>query len=533
MADPNRPADTPVEPWRRYPLHLEDAEVPALSFERLAASPRLPREGWIKLYYDEARGRPVLIGADGSLFPIALTADTELAGIAVVAEPGAASPSDSLDVAWTDITVATGYELEYRVAVSGSFVDFPLVGAPTSATITGLDPDTTYEVRVRAVENGATGPYATTTGTTAPGLPIFQADASFIHLGDGTTVAYGVVEPAGTPVTVTRIAADTVTETVLDPGMDVTDGIATAPIAFGEAITFTGGRGTATAYDGAGNMFGMVPAYAAASTLYFTRDRSAPHDINFYVFGPGTVSLTTRAGVSIDSAVFASAGSGSFTYGSDGSYTLSTDTGALLVAFTRSASGAAVPIDQQPILPPGARLIGVPSGDGYLSATADGTLATVTRSDNVTANYVLNLNSYTPTGIGSGSLYAGPSAVAEFTGGLGTAASVADSNGVKSTPWLRSDLLGTRGRVLTPTTYFAAFAESAGTLRVWAPGDDPGVDAPSATLALTASAGAPCSKAYTNSGPALTVGSYFEADVPIGVVLEETGTDDEYVLFTV
>jgi len=67
----------------------------------------------------------------------------------------AAQPATALDVAWTAPDTRGGpaitdYDVEYRKKNGGHWLNHPFTGAATKTTLTGLSPETTYEVRVRA-----------------------------------------------------------------------------------------------------------------------------------------------------------------------------------------------------------------------------------------------------------------------------------------------------------------------------------------------------------------------------------------------
>ncbi len=92
---------------------------------------------------------------------------------AVTATPGSTT---GLSVSWTAPSNAgrpaiTDYDLQYRAGTSGAFTDGPQNVTGTSATITGLDPDTEYQVQVRAVNDEGDGAWSPSgsgrTGTAA------------------------------------------------------------------------------------------------------------------------------------------------------------------------------------------------------------------------------------------------------------------------------------------------------------------------------------------------------------------------------
>ncbi len=92
----------------------------------------------------------------------------------------------SLDVSWTAPAntgrpAITGYKVEYRAGVSGSWINHPHTGTGTTATIAGLTAATSYQVQVLAVNSDGDGPFSSpgagTTGTPANNAPVF-ADAT-------------------------------------------------------------------------------------------------------------------------------------------------------------------------------------------------------------------------------------------------------------------------------------------------------------------------------------------------------------------
>ncbi len=514
-----------ADPTTEEPILVDNCAVRTLQCYE-GAAPGPPLKGFVRIYFDAPASRLVLVDSGGEKLPIAYLSDLGGAGVVV----SVIVVSDTvLRVEWTETAVgATAYELQFRQLGAMDFVNAGSFPPGTGGyDLTGLTGSTTYEIRVRAISDFA-GPYASTTGTTAPSIPFFSTEVAYFNLGAATTAAYGAVE---TVTDVVLIGADGAVLSSLG-GMTPTSGVATTPIAFGQSVGFVGGKGVAVGYDGADNMFAMVPSFAAGLSLHFSRERFDPQTIGIHAFGACTVTLKNGSGTTVIQTDTTPAvhtfgvggGSVQFTYNGFGSYSVTSDASVLLLGFI--TSDATIPGDQMPVLPPAARLIGVPSGEAYLTAL-EATTATVTRSDAVSASYSLTPASYVPTGLGSGSLYTGASAVVDFGAALGTATSVADSNGTKAVPWYGISLLGTRGRILVPVDFAAFFAESAGTVNIYDSGGGF-----LAALPLVQGAGAPCSKAYTNNLAIIPSGAYFEADVPIGVVLQRSGSADEYASFT-
>ena len=76
----------------------------------------------------------------------------------------AAASHSSLTATWTKPTntgpAIRDYDVQYRKGTTGTFTDWPHTGIATTTTITGLEPNTSYEVQVRAKNDEATGPWS-------------------------------------------------------------------------------------------------------------------------------------------------------------------------------------------------------------------------------------------------------------------------------------------------------------------------------------------------------------------------------------
>ena len=127
----------------------------------------------------------------------------------LVAAPG--TGPGALEVRWTAATgVVTGYDVHYTSASAGAAADGAAASgsdagagwvawtgtcAPNQCTVSGLDEDTTYRVRVRAFNDVAPGPWAHGTGTTgappahAPSNLAAEAGDARIDLSWSATLA--------------------------------------------------------------------------------------------------------------------------------------------------------------------------------------------------------------------------------------------------------------------------------------------------------------------------------------------------------
>ena len=506
---------------------------PAITTDLVCDGELTPPNGKWRIFFDTDLNRLTLKDSSGLKYPIGYLGDTGPSTItSLTAEANLAGvPSEELAVSWLSNSSVDSYDVEYKLRSDQEFISQSV--NVNSIIIDGLSPNSIYDVRVRTIIDGVVGPYVTTSAFTLDNSFVQESTIAFVCLGDGATeCAYGVVENG---VEVRKILVDG-TEVTLDTSRNIVDGVNLTPISQGEAIAFYNGFGTATAYDGSGNIYGMTSTADLSTELFFTRDRNNPHEVYLYSLADCVATLSTGSGVPLGSVSLTSGTVYSISFTTvDGPFKVTNNINAPLLGFIKSAT--TTPVDQSPIPLFGDRLIGIPSAEAWISTFSEGSVIDVSRSDNVSTSFLLSTTDYVPTGLGTGSKYVGASAIAVYTppenlGGGGSVTSVADSDGTKSTPWLRTDALGTRGWILTSTTYLAIASESVGTVEVWNPGLDPFIDPPSATLSLTQTPGALCAKAYANSGLALTTGSFIRSTVPIYVVLEEDSSLDEYVMFT-
>ena len=129
--------------------------------------------------------------------------------------------TDSLDVGWTapDNTgpAIDGYDVQYREGTSGAFTPWPHTGTGTTATITGLTENTSYQVQVQATNaEGASGWSATGSGRTGVqgnNPPEFGEGSSAMrsvaeNTGAGTNVGTAVTATDGDNDTLTYSLAE-------------------------------------------------------------------------------------------------------------------------------------------------------------------------------------------------------------------------------------------------------------------------------------------------------------------------------------
>ncbi len=136
--------------------------------------------------------------------------------------PGApsvsAASSSSLTVMWSAPddggSAVTDYDVQYRAGASGDWTDGNHDGTATTATLTGLASETTYEVQVRATNEEGTGSWsdAGTGATDGNVAPAFSSPATFSAAENQTT--------AGTVLARDSDAEDDVTGYAITGGAD-------------------------------------------------------------------------------------------------------------------------------------------------------------------------------------------------------------------------------------------------------------------------------------------------------------------------
>ena len=193
--------------------------------------------------------------------------------------PSSTSPRVALDASWaapvnTGRPAISGYDLRYRKSGAPDWTDHAFTGTGTRTTLRGLDPDTAYEVQVRASNAegaggwsdpgaGATRPY---TGT------LYDPTAN----DDYATVAEGGA------VTVAVLTNDNVVEigpTNLSVGLAETPDHGAAAVNDDGAITYTH-DGSETANDSFQYRINDGAAEVDTATVYITVTETAETDTN-------------------------------------------------------------------------------------------------------------------------------------------------------------------------------------------------------------------------------------------------------------
>ena len=151
--------------------------------------------------------------------------------------------------------VITDYDVQYRAGTSGSWTDGNYTGTATTATLTGLAENTSYQVQVRATNDEGTGAWSDAgSGTTdANAAPTFTSDAAFDAAENQTE--------AGTVVAADSDVDDDITGYAITGGADM-DFFSIG--ATSGALTFD----AAPNFEDAKDIVSVDPANAAGNNQY-------------------------------------------------------------------------------------------------------------------------------------------------------------------------------------------------------------------------------------------------------------------------
>jgi len=123
-------------------------------------------------YYWKVVGKTMAnVTATGAVWSFT-TSGTEAAPAAPTGLTAIAASPTQINLTWNDVTNDSGYRMERSPAPGGPWVEIAsLPQNTTSYPSTGLNPQTTYFYRVRAVNTGGFSPYSELAGATTPATP--------------------------------------------------------------------------------------------------------------------------------------------------------------------------------------------------------------------------------------------------------------------------------------------------------------------------------------------------------------------------
>ncbi len=167
----------------QYVILGKDAATPAWWWIRFSNTVT----GWVDAAQMQTHG-------EISHVPVVGTAPTAVHNLTVTATDPTALHTD-----WqapTGIGDATSYDVRYRIQDAAAWTTHAHAGTITVATLSGLAPDTTYEVRVRAVNTAGSGPWASVqadTDAARPQLSLLATTTDGLNVRSGPGTSHNIV----------------------------------------------------------------------------------------------------------------------------------------------------------------------------------------------------------------------------------------------------------------------------------------------------------------------------------------------------
>ena len=192
----------------------------ASSFDIDSTSGQLLTEAALDFEGDSSYGFTAEVsdgGVESDSISITITVtDEDEAPLAPTVPQLVESSTDSLDIQWVAPANAgrpaiASYDVQYRVTGTTPFTNGPQNVAGTTATISGLEVDTSHDVQVRATNDEGDGSWSQSlvARTSAPPNipPQFPSDATAVSIAENTEADQAI----GAPITATDSDGDTLT----------------------------------------------------------------------------------------------------------------------------------------------------------------------------------------------------------------------------------------------------------------------------------------------------------------------------------
>ncbi len=304
------------------------------------------------------------------------------------------STDESLKVGWpypSDNGFSiTDYIIQYRLNGDTTWITInDGVSTTRRYELTGLDPETEYDFRVRAYNGTNFGAWAPTlVAETLPTIDFISTPYSAINVGgatlnqlvsldDDNEIYYGT-NSASSFNDGTLISADLDRgKTISVPANDFTVVVATKPF-------FIAGRLGSGSDTTKANVVWQTSSWIGKSFI-FSHSRSNPMKVKVYAFTNSTVTITKNGAAVAGGVQAITAESGHvFTISSYGSYEINS-TGFIMV-YGYANQGGTRYVDPKPFLPASNDLIGIPSRTGQFSTATAGTTYTNYHSNGADAS---------------------------------------------------------------------------------------------------------------------------------------------------
>ena len=411
--------------------------------------------------------------------------------------------TESLSVGWAypldNGTPITDYSIQIK---GGPFTDWTLyndgVSTSTSATIAGLDPEMTYEIKVRGF-NGInySGWSNTRIAETLPNITFFEPGFKAINISGAPKsklVSFddnNQVYLNGTLITTLAKHATYEFDSAEFDQIEAT-----------EAFYVAGKLGTGSGSSDQGNATWSTQSWVGKEFL-FNFTRAKPLQVKVFAFTDSTVTIT-KGGVFEASKVLATGTGDTFSISAYAGYEM-VSTG-YIVAFAYGSQSSQF-YDPVPILPASTDIIGIPSKTAKISSGTSSNLYTAEHSDGVTttgslkAGVVLSINERN-AGLGTG-LYKGAALRIRASEPI-MALSNADSDGYCQAPFVPVSMLKKKFGLNTASEYVAFASDRPVTVTITKP------DLTKSTVTLT----------RTGTGPKTPYKAYLSTSYPEGTLFE-------------
>lgn len=370
---------------------------------------------------------------------------------------------NSVDLNWSinlpDGFIINDYIVNYKVKDTSLWLTFDDgVSVNTYATVTGLNPNMTYEFRVKVIyDTDQQSSWSNISeGTTQPDSDVFGVNKA-MNVG-GATASTVVVFEDQTNVTLNGSVLITLNKgeshSFVSSQFDIID--ADKPI-------FTAGKiGTGTGSNNQGNIVWQPTAWAGKS-FSLNATRSNPQEV--YVFAVEDTYIEVKQGSTIlDSLSLSEGQSGTLNWSTYGSYQVLA-TGSILAFHMSRASG--LYYDPKPLMPGHTEVIGFPSSSARLTSINDGTSYNLIHSNSSTSSGSLNkADVITINPQGTSSLFQSESTIIKSNKKI-SAASFADSNGYCAAPFMPTNLMKKKYTIPVDSDFIAFASKSSGSIEVF------------------------------------------------------------------
>ncbi|MCB0420235.1 MAG: type II secretion system protein GspG [Bdellovibrionales bacterium] len=312
-----------------------------------------------------------------------------------------------IDLGWTQSVAAppvSDFQVEYKLSADSIwnvFVDG--VSVSTTATVTGLSANSSYDFRVKAY-NGAWGAYSNVaTGSTTPNDTFFDPNLKTAFNLGGATESSVVAMESGVVITLTNATypAGTTLTTLANAGDTYVFTSALNDILSSDKEFFVAGRKGSGSAVNKGNMVWSTSSWAGKE-FYFTGTRDNPHVVTVHAFTDSTINISS-GGSNLFTQFVAENSNQTFSISSNGGFELISS--GLIIAYVYSNNSGRV-VDPHPILPSSPGILGFPSKSAKISTTITGNPYTAYFSDSSTSTGTLTLgNIKNIPGVGTSGAY--------------------------------------------------------------------------------------------------------------------------------